>query len=114
MTLTHEGRKLVGSVYLKGDKVGPLTVRLKSPRALSPAASSTRRACRSAAWSCNNLGQIHAEPPPDRAMLPEGDSRPGRWSAATAGSASRVSFPASSTGGGRRRDSMGLGESSAT
>ena len=29
VTLTHEGRKLAGSVYLKGDEVGPLTVRLQ-------------------------------------------------------------------------------------
>ena len=29
MTLTHDGRKLVGSVYLKGDEVGPMTVRLQ-------------------------------------------------------------------------------------
>jgi RNA polymerase sigma factor (sigma-70 family) len=29
VTITHEGRKLVGSVYLKGEEAGPLTVRLQ-------------------------------------------------------------------------------------
>ena len=29
MIVTHEGRKLIGSVYLKGDEAGPLTVRLQ-------------------------------------------------------------------------------------
>ncbi len=29
MTITHASRKLVGSVYLKGDETGPLTVRLQ-------------------------------------------------------------------------------------
>ncbi len=29
MTITHEGRKLVGSAYLKGDEAGPMTVRLQ-------------------------------------------------------------------------------------
>ena len=29
VTITHAGRKLVGSVYLKGDETGPLTVRLQ-------------------------------------------------------------------------------------
>jgi hypothetical protein len=29
VTITHEGRKLVASVYLKGDEPGPLTVRLQ-------------------------------------------------------------------------------------
>src|SRR5262249_39395396 len=29
VTIAHEGRKLVGSVYLKGDEAGPITVRLQ-------------------------------------------------------------------------------------
>ena len=29
MTVTHAGRKLIGSVYLKGDETGPLTLRLQ-------------------------------------------------------------------------------------
>ena len=29
MTITHAGRKLIGSVYLKGDEAGPLTLRLQ-------------------------------------------------------------------------------------
>ena len=29
MTISHDGRKLAGSVYLKGDEAGPLTVRLQ-------------------------------------------------------------------------------------
>jgi RNA polymerase sigma factor (sigma-70 family) len=29
VTITHPGRKLIGSVYLKGDEAGPLTVRLQ-------------------------------------------------------------------------------------
>ena len=29
VTITHDGRKLVGSVYLKGDEAGPLTIRLQ-------------------------------------------------------------------------------------
>jgi hypothetical protein len=29
VTITHEGRKLIGSVYLKGDEAGPMTVRLQ-------------------------------------------------------------------------------------
>ena len=29
MTITHAGRKLIGSVYLKGDETGPLTIRLQ-------------------------------------------------------------------------------------
>ena len=29
VTISHDGRKLVGSVYLKGDEAGPLTVRLQ-------------------------------------------------------------------------------------
>ncbi len=29
VTISHDGRKLVGSVYLKGDEAGPLTIRLQ-------------------------------------------------------------------------------------
>ena len=29
MIVTHAGRKLIGSVYLKGDETGPLTLRLQ-------------------------------------------------------------------------------------
>ncbi len=29
VTITHAGRKLIGSVYLKGDETGPLTLRLQ-------------------------------------------------------------------------------------
>ena len=29
MTITHAGRKLIGSIYLKGDETGPLTLRLQ-------------------------------------------------------------------------------------
>ena len=29
VTITHAGRKLIGSVYLKGNEIGPLTVRLQ-------------------------------------------------------------------------------------
>ena len=50
VTITHAGRKLVGSVYLKGDETGPLTVRLQ-PWGTITGRSSTTTARPAGAWS---------------------------------------------------------------
>ena len=76
VTLTHEGRKLAGSVYLKGDEVGPLTVRLQASGTVIGRIVDNEGRPRGG-LELHNLDSFNAEPPPDRAMLPEGDSKPG-------------------------------------
>ncbi|WP_422928887.1 sigma-70 family RNA polymerase sigma factor [Singulisphaera sp. PoT] len=75
VTITHEGRKLAGSIYLKGDETGPLTVRLQ------PSGTVTGRIVDEdglprGGLELTDIGGFSEEPPPDRAKLPAGDSRP--------------------------------------
>ncbi len=76
VTLRHDGRKLVGSVYLKGDEVGPMTVRLQPSGTLTGRIVDEEGRPRGG-LALNNLGGVFPEPPPDRAMLPGGDFNPG-------------------------------------
>jgi len=75
VTLTHERRKLAGSVYLKGDEVGPLTVRLQPSGTVTGRIVDDEGRPRGG-LALRDLDGIDPEPPPDRAMLPGGDSIP--------------------------------------
>jgi hypothetical protein len=75
VTLRHDGRKLVGSVYLKGDEVGPLTVRLQPSGAVTGRIVDEEGRPRGG-LELSNLDGVAPEPPPDRAMLPGNDSYP--------------------------------------
>jgi hypothetical protein len=71
----HEGRKLAGSVYLTGDEVGPLTVRLQPSSTVTGRIVDEEGRPRGG-LALSNLGGISPEPSPDRAMLPGGGSYP--------------------------------------
>ncbi len=76
VTLIHEGRKLVGAVYLTGDEAGPLTVRLQPSGTVAGRIVDEDGRPR-AGLALSNLGGIYPEPPPDRAILPESRSGAG-------------------------------------
>jgi protocatechuate 3,4-dioxygenase beta subunit len=75
VTLRHDGRKLVGSVYLKGDEAGPLTVRLQPSGAVTGRIVDEEGRPRGG-LELNNLDGFAPEPPPDRGFLPGCDSYP--------------------------------------
>ena len=110
----HDGRKLVGSVYLKGDEAGPVDRPAPAAGARSSAGSSTRMAGPAAACPLSTRGDFFGNRPPARAscrgVAPARRSR----SAATADSASRASSRASSTGRRRSRGPCSRAMSSAT
>jgi RNA polymerase sigma factor (sigma-70 family) len=70
VTVTHEGRKLVGSVYLKGDESGPMTLRLQPWGTVTGRAvdedGEPRKGLR-----LYNRGGIYPPPPADSAILPQ-------------------------------------------
>src|SRR5947209_1887205 len=74
--LTHDGRKLAGSVYLKGDEVGPLTVRLQPSGTVTGRIVDEEGRPRGG-LVLSDLGGTISGPPPDRATLPVGDYNPG-------------------------------------
>ena len=63
VTITHDGRKLVGSVYLKGDEAGPLTVRLQPSGTLTGRIVDEEGQPRGG-LELNNLDGFCPEPPP--------------------------------------------------
>jgi hypothetical protein len=70
--VTHAGRKLIGSVYLKGDEIGPLTIRLE------PYGTITGRVVDDDGRPRGGLGLISAggsqpERPAEQGILPGGD-----------------------------------------
>ena len=97
--VTHAGRKLIGSVYLKGDETGPLTIRLQ------PYGTITGRIVDDDGRPRGGLGIMSAgrlaarSGPPSRASCPAATSAAASASAATAASASRASSRASSMAG---------------
>ena len=97
VTISHAARKLVGFLYLKGDETGTLTVRLQPWGTITGRIVDDEGRPRGG-LALNNLGGIYPEPPAERGILPDSSSSPGSGSAATAGSASRAWYPASSTG----------------
>jgi RNA polymerase sigma factor (sigma-70 family) len=109
VTLTHEGRKLVASLYLKGDEAGPLTVRLQPSGTVTGRILDEDGRPRSG-LTLTNLGGIYPEPPADRAILPIGNTsmgipvdRDGRFR--VEGLVPGLKYGAGAVGG-----SMGLGE----
>jgi hypothetical protein len=109
VTISHEARKLVASVYLKGDEAGPLTVRLQPSGTLIGRVVDEDGRPR-AGLALRNLGGIYPEPPADRALLPQSTSgsgilvgRDGRF---------RIDglIPGLKYGAGAAQGSMGLGE----
>ena len=97
VTITHAGRKLVGSVYLKGDETGPLTVRLQ------PWGTVTGRIVDDdgkprGSLRLNSLLGIYPQPPVDQALLPGSTGATASGAPATANSASRAWSPDSSMG----------------
>ena len=76
VTITHVGRKLIGSVYLKGDETIPLTVRLQ------PWGTITGRIVDDDGQPRGGIGLWSAgglEPPADQGILPGGDRGEGVW-----------------------------------
>ena len=98
VTITHAGRKLIGSVYLKGDETGPLTIRLQ------PWGTITGRIVDDEGQPRGGLGiyehgrLVCRRGPPSRASCPAATTAAASGSAATAGSASRAWSRASSMG----------------
>ena len=102
VTITHAARKLVGSVYLKGDETGPLTLRLQ------PWGTITGRIVDDDGKPRGPGARQHRRrfpKRPDRAGLPArwqhrmaACGRSGNRLGLTAGSASKAPFPASCTG----------------
>jgi hypothetical protein len=76
VTIAHAGRKLIGSVYLKGDETGPLTVRLQAWGAITGRIIDDEGQPRSGIglWSAGGL-----EPRAEHGMLPGGDRGEGVW-----------------------------------
>ena len=92
MTITHEGRKLVGSVYLKGDEAGAISVRLQPWGTVTGRVVDEDGQPRKGVMLYNR-GGFDPQPPADQGTLPQ-KPRPGTLSATTAGSGSRASSPA--------------------
>ena len=76
VTITHEGRKLVASLYLKGDEAGPMTVRLRPWGVVTGRVVDDEGQPRGP-LSLGNIGGIYPRPPADRGLLPESSSSPG-------------------------------------
>ena len=76
VTMTHAERKLVGSIYLKGDETGPSTVRLQPWGTITGRViddeGHPRRGLR-----LNNLGGLFPERPAEEGILPRSTSGPG-------------------------------------
>ena len=73
MTITHAGRKLIGSVYLKGDETGPLTLRLQ------PYGTITGRIIDDNGQPSGGLklfstGGVWPPPPAEHGLLPAGNT----------------------------------------
>jgi hypothetical protein len=76
VTITHAGRKLVGSVYFKGDEAGPSTVRLQ------PWGTITGRIVDDEGKPRGSIGLWNAgglEPRAEHGMLPGGNRGEGIW-----------------------------------
>ncbi len=69
VTISHDGRKLVGSVYLKGDEAGPLTVRLQPWGTITGRIVDEDGQPRDGVW----IGTLFGDDP-QRAELPTSDS----------------------------------------
>ncbi len=96
LTVMHRGRKLIGSVYLKGDETQPLVVRLV------PYGTITGRVVNRDGRPHDGLGILSeggSQPKrlDERGVLPGGTRAMASWLAAMAGSALRAWFPGSST-----------------
>jgi hypothetical protein len=73
VTITHDDRKLVGSVDLNGDETGPLTVRLQRSGTVAGRIVDEYGQPRGS-LGLINLGGIDPELPADRGILPESSS----------------------------------------
>ncbi len=78
VTITHAGRKLVGSVYLKGDETGPMTIRLQPWGTILGRIVDEEGKPR-AGLALGNFGGIYPEPPADRGILPRSTFGQGMW-----------------------------------
>ncbi len=76
VTITHEGRKLVGSLDLKGDEPGPLTVRLR-PWGIVTGRVVDDEGQPRAGLALNSLAGIYPGPDKDHGILPGHDDVPG-------------------------------------
>jgi RNA polymerase sigma factor (sigma-70 family) len=76
VTVTHAGRKLVGSVYLKGDESGPLTIRLQPWGTILGRIVDEDGKPRGSLGLSNTRG-IYPQPPADQGLLPGRTSGPG-------------------------------------
>jgi hypothetical protein len=70
VTIAHEGRKLVGSAFIKGDEAGPLTVRLQ-PQATIAGRVLDEDGQPLGNVVLNSLGRFGPEATADRGLLPE-------------------------------------------
>jgi hypothetical protein len=71
VTITHAGRKLVGSVYLKGDEIGPLTVRLQPWGTIAGRIVDDEGQPRGG-LAMDDINGTFPEPPVDQGILPGG------------------------------------------
>jgi RNA polymerase sigma factor (sigma-70 family) len=76
VTITHEGRKLVGSVHLKGDEAGPLTIRLQPWGVVTGRIIDEDGQPRGGLALINLIG-IYPKPPADQGILPGDNASPG-------------------------------------
>ena len=95
MTITHAGRKLAGSVYLKGDEAGSMTFRLQPWGTITGRIMDEDGQPRDG-LGLTNLGRIYyPEQANDRGILPASAGRPSRCRVRRdADSASRAWSPA--------------------
>ncbi len=74
--ITQAGRKLAGSVYLKGDETGPLTVRLQ-PCGIVTGRVVDEDGQPRGPLSLNSLLGLYPQPPADQGLLPAGSTGQG-------------------------------------
>ncbi len=83
MTVTHAGRKLVGSVFLNGDETGPLTVRLQAWGTITGRVIDDDGHARGV-LRLNSLFGLYLRSPADQGILPGSMTSPGIQSAGDA------------------------------